>query len=410
MRSTKSVDADGDGAGEAVVERYVLDGDHIALTFDGSGNQTERFLHGLNIDQVLAQENADGEVLWALSDHLGSTRLVLDGDGSVVNNITYDAFGNITVETNDSVNFRFLYTGRESDPETGLNYNRGRYYDPTTGRFISIDPIGFSAGDSNLYRYVGNNPLFYIDPFGFCGVAPVAPSGGDNGNNDIPDFFGPGFGPGSTPSPFSDGGGDNDGDGGDDFWSGLSDFFFPPASAAEPPPSGFDSQFDTQFDNASDVIDNLDLNFDFGDNDVLVADAYQESGGSFKPWYIPFIIPGLIYHGGKSVYDKLSEDDGDDSYEYYDWQQNQPLETTVKDNTGEFDSTIIDTFEGDFEINRDVERFPSADNFLDADTYEFPDGDNTTRIKPTRDFEDFSDLFQDRFNNDLISRRVGKIQ
>ena len=387
-RIGKSVDADGDGAGEAVVERYVLDGDHIALTFDESGNQTERFLHGLGIDQVLAQENASGEVLWALSDHQGSTRLVLDGDGSVVNNITYDAFGNVMIETNDSVNFRFLYTGRESDPETGLNYNRGRYYDPTTGRFISIDPIGFAAGDSNLYRYVGNNPLFYVDPFGFCGVAP---SGGDNGNNDgNNDFFGPGFGPDSTPSP--------SGDGGDDFWSGLSDFFFPPASAAEPPPSGFDSQFDTPNDNASDVIDNLDLNFDFpGDDSTEVALAVPIAVGVGIG--LGILTIGEAYRRHLELQQELNKDD--DGYEYYDWERyHQPLETTVKDNTGEFDSTIIDTFEGDFEINRDVERFPGADDFLDADTYEFPDGDDTTRIEPTRDFEDdFSDSTPDYFES-----------
>ena len=86
-------DADGDDAGSAVVERYVHDGDHIALTFDGEGNQTERFLHGLGINQVLAQENAGGEVLWALADNQGSVRMVLDNEGNVVNEIAYDAFG-----------------------------------------------------------------------------------------------------------------------------------------------------------------------------------------------------------------------------------------------------------------------------------------------------------------------------
>ena len=166
-RIGKSVDADGDGAGEAVVERYVLDGDHIALTFDGEGNQTERFLHGLGIDQVLAQENADGEVLWALADHQNSVRVVLDNDGNIVNQISYDSFGQIIDQTDSSVDFRFSYTGRELDSETGLYHYRARYYDPAAGRFISEDPISFAAGDSNIYRYVGNNPLFYVDPHGF---------------------------------------------------------------------------------------------------------------------------------------------------------------------------------------------------------------------------------------------------
>ena len=60
----------------------------------------------------------------------------------------------------------FGYTGRERDKETGLQYNRARYYDPSTGAFIGQDPIGFAAGDTNLYRYVGNGPLNLIDPYG----------------------------------------------------------------------------------------------------------------------------------------------------------------------------------------------------------------------------------------------------
>jgi RHS repeat-associated protein len=64
------------------------------------------------------------------------------------------------------VEFRYGYTGRELDSETGLYYYRARYYAPTTGRFISEDPMGFGAGDTNLYRYVFNNATNYTDPSG----------------------------------------------------------------------------------------------------------------------------------------------------------------------------------------------------------------------------------------------------
>src|SRR5262245_34362192 len=56
------------------------------------------------------------------------------------------------------------WTGREIDVETGLQYNRARYYDGATGRWISQDPLGFDAGDGNLYRYVHNHPTSNRDP------------------------------------------------------------------------------------------------------------------------------------------------------------------------------------------------------------------------------------------------------
>ena len=60
---------------------------------------------------------------------------------------------------------RFLYAGRELDAETGLYYNRARYYDPSIGRFISTDPKGYEAG-LNLYTHANNNPLTFRDPQG----------------------------------------------------------------------------------------------------------------------------------------------------------------------------------------------------------------------------------------------------
>jgi RHS repeat-associated protein len=101
-----------------------------------------------------------------LADHQGSIRQIVDNTGSLLNQITYDSYGNITNQTNPSVTFRFGYTGREWDGETGQYYYRARYYDARVGRFLSTDPIGFTAGDANLYRYVGNSPTNWVDPYG----------------------------------------------------------------------------------------------------------------------------------------------------------------------------------------------------------------------------------------------------
>lgn len=122
--TTKAIDSDRDGAATATEERYVYDGEHIALVFYGEGNQLSRYLHGPQIDQVLAEETAAGEVRWALSDHQGSVRDVVDSQGNVLNHITYDSYGQVTSETNPELDFRFGYTGRERDEETGLYYYR----------------------------------------------------------------------------------------------------------------------------------------------------------------------------------------------------------------------------------------------------------------------------------------------
>jgi RHS repeat-associated protein len=91
--------------------------------------------------------------VWSLADRLGTVDTLTDASGTVIDKRTFDSFGRLLSETNPSVKFRYGYTGREQDRETGLDYYRARYYDPANGRFISVDPAGFGAGDTNLYRY-----------------------------------------------------------------------------------------------------------------------------------------------------------------------------------------------------------------------------------------------------------------
>jgi RHS repeat-associated protein len=184
QRIAKTVDADGDGAAVVTTERYVYGANqNIDLIFDEYGNVNHRYLFGNGVDQIEADES-NGNVLWALSDHLGSVRDVVDDSGTVLNHVVYDAFGGVTSQTNASVVFRYGYTARELDAESGLQYNRARYFDPAVGRFISEDPIGFGGGDVNLCRYVGNDAVNKVDPTGFKGyvvsqfryIAYVAPS------------------------------------------------------------------------------------------------------------------------------------------------------------------------------------------------------------------------------------------
>jgi RHS repeat-associated protein len=71
-----------------------------------------------------------------------------------------------------------LFASREFDAETSLYYNRARYLDPSTGRWTTQDPLGFAAGDANLYRYVGNMATMATDPSGNIFFVPFLVYGG----------------------------------------------------------------------------------------------------------------------------------------------------------------------------------------------------------------------------------------
>jgi RHS repeat-associated protein len=136
---------------------------------NASGGLQTRYLRGDAVDQLLARVDNSGSSLspyWELTDRLGSIRDVIDNSGAVKDAVAYDSFGNITSETNPDYRGHYAWTGREFDVETDLQYNRARYYDATTGRWISQDPLGFDAGDSNLYRYVRDAPTNATDPTG----------------------------------------------------------------------------------------------------------------------------------------------------------------------------------------------------------------------------------------------------
>jgi RHS repeat-associated protein len=106
------------------------------------------------------------------ADGLGSVTSLTSSAGAIANTYTYDSFGKQTASSG-SVTNPFRYTGREFDTETNLYYNRARYYDPTTGRFLGEDPIRFKGGN-NFYVYVRNNPVKLVDPSGLC--PPQAPT------------------------------------------------------------------------------------------------------------------------------------------------------------------------------------------------------------------------------------------
>ena len=163
---------------------FVYDGDQIAAQFQATGTatptMTHRYFWGLGVDELLRRTTwPQARRSGALTDHLGSVRDLVDSAGTLRKHASYDAFGNVQGEQffdaagnelsasdTNAVDTLFGYTGRPYDDETGLQNHR--WYDSETGRWISQDPIGFAAGDGNLYRYVGNGSTGAIDPSGLA--------------------------------------------------------------------------------------------------------------------------------------------------------------------------------------------------------------------------------------------------
>jgi RHS repeat-associated protein len=120
------------------------------------------------IGGVVAKKST-GETLFYHNDHLGGINLITDAQGLKLQLIEYDPWGKVSREEGNADPSR-RFTGKELDPETGLMYYGGRYYDPILGRFISPDPVRQDYRDPqalNPYAYVRNNPVNTIDPSGY---------------------------------------------------------------------------------------------------------------------------------------------------------------------------------------------------------------------------------------------------
>ena len=157
---------------------------------DGSNNPTKQYIWGIYFDELIQQKNitalnnfSTNAVLYPLQDLLYRTMALADSSGTIREAYDYDAYGNTLVFRNSGSppsvitwtnsdtqvivpTCPFLFTGQRHDAETRNYYYKMRYYAPNSGVFLSRDPIGFAARDSNLYRYVSNSPVNSVDPSG----------------------------------------------------------------------------------------------------------------------------------------------------------------------------------------------------------------------------------------------------
>jgi len=139
--------------------KYVAMNGHTVSERNTTLGVATDYIFGPGIDELLAKRTANGSISYFGIDGLGSVVVTTDSTGSVLNSTGYSPWG----ETATAPTELFGYTGREAGGPSW--YYRARYYDSAHGRFLSEDPIGLPL-DINQYRYVLNNPLAYVDPFG----------------------------------------------------------------------------------------------------------------------------------------------------------------------------------------------------------------------------------------------------
>jgi RHS repeat-associated protein len=130
------------------------------------------YIWGDYIDELVVRDGTGGRRFYHRNAQYSIVALT-NASGTITERYAYDAYGDLTItdasgaiRSTSADDNRYAYTGREWDSTLELYHYRARMYDPTAGRFVGRDPIGFEGSAWNLHEYVGGNPLGRLDPDG----------------------------------------------------------------------------------------------------------------------------------------------------------------------------------------------------------------------------------------------------
>jgi RHS repeat-associated protein len=181
--------------GSTTLAEFTYDGDGarvMTIIYDGNDTITTRY-YGNYLEYIetysggvtvsnsikyyytgatrIAMRTNDSPVQYLLSDHLGSTSLVVSTSGTIVAQNRYMPWGEVRYSSG-TMPTDYTYTGQKNAPEIGLMFYNARWYDPAIAHFTQADSLIPGAGSPQAwdrYAYVLNNPLIYTDPSGHAG-------------------------------------------------------------------------------------------------------------------------------------------------------------------------------------------------------------------------------------------------